>query len=425
MKSQLRQHEICVLPYPDGKAFAFTIIDDTDGSTLETVRPIYDYLFSLGLRTTKTVWVRCPIAPPQDHRDTGDTLETPGYAEYVRLLRDRGFEIALHNISSASSKRADTKAGLAAFAQILGELPTINIHHEKNLENMYFEFAQSGRHLPAPFRTAFFRRLHKVVCHGRRTLLSPDHGCSGENPHSDYFWGDLCKSTIKYVRTNVFFPDLNTLKCSPMMPYSLAETPLVNYWFDSSNGQDVLHFNSILSDRNIERLRTERGCSILYTHFGKGFVQRTEGNWELNAETRSRLQAVAGYAQGWYAPVTEILDRLLAFQKITVLPLPGGILIRNLNDFPIHSITLHTVPGRECCDLLGGRFTADRAGQLIIPVLASGAVIAILGCEAAEHATRWNGDTRSGLLADLTKVGRKLGDPISWQGRPHSFGTKA
>ena len=42
--------------WPDGKAFAFTIFDDTDNATLETVAPVYDLLRDLGLRTTKSVW---------------------------------------------------------------------------------------------------------------------------------------------------------------------------------------------------------------------------------------------------------------------------------------------------------------------------------------------------------------------------------
>lgn len=424
MKSLHRQDDICLLPYPDGKVFAFTIIDDTDGSTLETIRPIYDFLFSLGLRTTKTVWVRTPDAPPQKAADSGDTLESEQYADYIRLLRRRGFEIALHNVSSTSNKRAEIAAGLATFTRIVADSPKINVHHEKNLENMYFEFAQSGRHLPAPFRTAFFNSLHQLLGRGKRKSLVSEPGCSGENPQSEHFWGDLCKTTIKYVRTNVFFPDLNTLKCSPAIPYALADTPYVNYWFDSSNGQDVHHFNSILSTRNIDKLRTEHGCSILYTHFGKGFVECREGTFELNAETRERLQAVAGHPEGWYAPVTEILDRLLAFQHVTVLPLAGGALITNHNDFPIYSITLQTTPGAACCDPMGKRFTADRGGQLVIPELPTGASTAVLGCQAAERATRWNEDTRNGFLIDLAKVTRKIGEHLAWQERPHGLGTK-
>jgi hypothetical protein len=44
--------------WPNNKDFAFTIIDDTDNSTVSNVKPIYNLLADLGLKTTKTVWGR-------------------------------------------------------------------------------------------------------------------------------------------------------------------------------------------------------------------------------------------------------------------------------------------------------------------------------------------------------------------------------
>jgi len=43
--------------WPDGKRFAFTIFDDTDGTTLLNGPPIYDALTRHGLRITKSVWI--------------------------------------------------------------------------------------------------------------------------------------------------------------------------------------------------------------------------------------------------------------------------------------------------------------------------------------------------------------------------------
>ena len=39
------------MTWPNGKQFAFTIIDDTDKSTVENIKPVYDYLYSHGLKT--------------------------------------------------------------------------------------------------------------------------------------------------------------------------------------------------------------------------------------------------------------------------------------------------------------------------------------------------------------------------------------
>lgn len=408
MPGLLSEARIRLLPYPDGKTFAFTIVDDTDGATLETVRPIYDYLFSLGLRTTKTVWVMKPGAPPDNAAGAGDTLERQEYADYIRLLQRRAFEIALHNVSGKSNTRPEIAAGIERFKQLMGEYPRIDAQHEKNLENIYFQFAQSGRHLPPPFRTAIFRRVHAFLRPNCMKSGPRDHGCSGENCGSEYFWGDLCKAKIKYVRSNVFFRELNTLKCNPAMPYVSAETPYVNYWFDSSNGQDADCFNSLLSNRNIDRLRSECGCSIVYTHFGKGFV-RTDGvAAELNGETRQRLRAIAGHADGWYVPAGDLLDRLLAFQHVTVTTFAGGFGLINENSFPVAGVTLQTEPAGVYCGLNGGRFSADRSGRIVIPSLPARQVTILMTPEVSSRARRWYEQNGPAWLADVRKAARKL-----------------
>ncbi|MGI6449930.1 MAG: hypothetical protein ACOX3R_06475 [Desulfitobacteriia bacterium] len=43
------------IQWPDGKRFAFTIIDDNDNATVQNNKPIYDLLLALGMKTTKTV----------------------------------------------------------------------------------------------------------------------------------------------------------------------------------------------------------------------------------------------------------------------------------------------------------------------------------------------------------------------------------
>ena len=39
--------------WPDNKRFVFTIIDDTDQTTVYNTKPIYDFLKDIGMRTTK------------------------------------------------------------------------------------------------------------------------------------------------------------------------------------------------------------------------------------------------------------------------------------------------------------------------------------------------------------------------------------
>ena len=76
-----------MLELPDGKRFAFTILDDTDDGTLENLRPVYDRLRELGFRTTKTVWpMDCPEG--SENYYAADTLQRPDYLAYVRSLID-------------------------------------------------------------------------------------------------------------------------------------------------------------------------------------------------------------------------------------------------------------------------------------------------------------------------------------------------
>ncbi len=72
--------------WPGGKTFAFTVIDDTDSATVENVKPIYDLLYSRGIRTTKTVW-----AYPARDGFPGQSLSDPEYRDFILSLKEKGF----------------------------------------------------------------------------------------------------------------------------------------------------------------------------------------------------------------------------------------------------------------------------------------------------------------------------------------------
>jgi hypothetical protein len=128
----------------------------------------------------------------------------------------------------------------------------------------------------------------------------------GHDKQSMYFWGDLCKKHIKYVRGKCF-NDINTLKIDPFMPYSEKRFPCVNAWFSCSDGATPVLANQILSKKNQERLAKEHGLCILYTHFGvSGFV---DDNYEVNHEFKENVTALS-QKNGWFAPASEILDFL-------------------------------------------------------------------------------------------------------------------
>lgn len=281
------------MKFPGGKKFAFTILDDTDDSTLENVKPVYDCLRHNGLRTTKTVWAMdCPEGSRLFF--SADTLQRKEYLQFVHELADHGFEIAFHGATMESSRRERTIQALAFIKEEFDVYPTLYCNHGHNRENLYW-----GRRR---FQTEMLRRVVGVLRREEQAYYS------GEVEGSDFFWGDLCKQHVRYVR-NFTFARLNVLDVNPDMPYYLSETPYVNQWFSTADAPDVVAFTRLLSDENIDALEQAGGVCILSTHFGKRFVK----NGVLDSQVE-RIFHHLGRRPGWYIPVTELLDYLVNVQ---------------------------------------------------------------------------------------------------------------
>jgi len=244
------------ITWPEGKQFAFTIIDDTDRSTVENVGPIYRLLKELGLRTTKTVW---PLAPTQTPAYGGQTLEEPAYRDWVRQLAAQRFEIAFHGATDHSSPRTAVIESLDRFRSVLGQAPRMYVMHGPQKEALYW----GEQRLDGPSRTLY--RLGQQLAGRAEQFLGHVEG-------SPYFWGDICRDRITYVR-NFVFRDVNTLSRDPIMPYHDPRRPYVPYWFSASEGGSIRSFCELLREENQDRLVSEGGACIAYTHFASGFTR--------------------------------------------------------------------------------------------------------------------------------------------------------
>lgn len=276
---------------PAGKRFAFSILDDTDDSTLENVLPVYELLKHRGLRTTKTVWV-CDCPEGSKEFFAADTLDRQPYLEFVRGLARDGFEIAFHGATMESSRRERTVQALELLHNEFGQYPKIFCNHGFNRENVYWGEKR--------FHTGVLRMLAGL---GQRRAGG---FYRGDDPNSEYFWGDICREKVKYVR-NFTFKSLNILSMNPEMPYALRAAPYVNYWFSTSDAPDVDAFTSLLTRERIDRLEQDGGVCILSTHLGKGFTR--------DGKVDSRVVDILQYLStkdGWFVPVSDILDHLLA-----------------------------------------------------------------------------------------------------------------
>jgi hypothetical protein len=277
-----------MIQWPDGRRFAFTVVDDTELSTVANVGPVYDLLGSLGLFTTKTVW---PLGFRQTPRFGGDTLEDPEYLRWVRELDAGGFEIASHGATDHPSLREDTRAALDNFRDRLGTDPRVHVNHFGQTEAVYWGDARLDG-------------VSKLAYQGLNRALRRVEHYYGHVDDSPYFWGDLCRDRIEYVR-NYTFPDVRTTRMDPLMPYHDPRRPYVKFWFSSSDAPEVPEFCDLLSERNQERLCEEGGACIVYTHFAFGFTD----NGGLNKRFEYLIRRLAALP-GWFVPVSTLLDHL-------------------------------------------------------------------------------------------------------------------
>ena len=271
--------------WPGGKRFAFTVFDDPDSQPLEDSKVIYGWLSDLGFRTTKAVW---PMGPYRVGNSRSETCDNPVYREHVQQLQRAGFEIGFHGASLRPSLREETIEGLDRFHEYFGRDPSAMANHMVNPEAIYFGAA----------RLSGVRRL----IYQAATLYKGPVRFAGEREGSPYFWGDVCSSRLRYCR-NFVFDDIDTLRVCPEMPYHDPQRPYVQAWFASAEGGDVKKFARTISEANQDRLEEQGGACIMYTHFGKGFVEggRIEPRFK-------RLMERLGAKEVWLAPVSAVLD---------------------------------------------------------------------------------------------------------------------
>jgi hypothetical protein len=275
------------IKWPDGKDFVFTIFDDTDLATVENTKPVYDFLKDCGFKTTKSIW---PLSGKEILTIRGDTCEDPEYLNWIKELQSSGFEIGFHNATYHSSFREQTIKGIKRFEEIIGHSPDVMAQHADCIENIYWgENRMSGLQ----------RFVYNILTRGKGKKYYKGH-IEG----SPYFWGDICREKIRYVR-NFVYSEIDTLKKCPFIPYHDPQRPYVNFWFASTEGAAVQSFNNTLAEENQDRLEAEGGACIMYTHFANGFYL----DGRLDKRFESLIKRLAK-KNGWFVPVSTLLDYL-------------------------------------------------------------------------------------------------------------------
>lgn len=281
------------IKWPNNKRFAFTIVDDTDASTVENIKRVYDFLYSKNIFTTKTVW----CCPSRD-KYNGECLSDESYKEFIIDLSKKGYEIAFHGAGAGEFQREEIVKALNMFRNVVGYYPKMHINHGENRDCIYW----GEKRFLFPVNKAY-KIIRKLQ--GKKSVV-----CYGDDKKSPSYWGDYSKKHIKYIRNRVF-SDLNTKLYDNLMPYiEKRKEECANYWFSSSDGYDCNTFNKILSKKNVDILAEQSGYSIVYTHFAYGFCI----NGELNKEFKQVINYLSEQ-DGWFVPASELLNHILKFRK--------------------------------------------------------------------------------------------------------------
>ncbi len=287
LDSRDRVFEAPRIIWPEGRRFAFTVFDDPDVQSDQAGALIYDFLADLGFRTTRGVW---PLGPTDFPAGVHGHCEQPSHVAWLRTLRDRGFELGLHNARMHTSPREITIRAIETYRRLFDGEPLTLANHMTNGEAIYW----------GSERVSDWRRLvYNLATRGQNQGRFHGH----EEGH-ELFWGDICQREVRYVR-NFVYREMNTLAACPAMPYYDPRRPWVNQWYASSEGGDCASFVETIREEEQDRLENEGGAAILYTHFGKGFVE----NGRLDARFRERMTRLAKKG-GWFVPVRNVLDTI-------------------------------------------------------------------------------------------------------------------
>lgn len=277
------------LKYPSGAEFAFTILDDTDDTTLANGRPVYELLRELGMRTTKTVWAL--DSPPEERGPyfAGETLSSPAYIKWVHELVENGFEIAFHNATMSSSLRKDTIRALDLIEREFGQPARVHCNHGQNRENLYWGVDRYSSYI-LKRALGFLAKFHSYPAF------------EGSNPESLYYWSDIADERLSYIRAFTF-RRLNGMHIPPGKLYRDIDKPLVPLLFNTADAPDVKSFNRLVNPVAIDNLRKQKGWAIVSTHLGKGFCLNNRLDPDF-VKTMKYFKSLPG----WFVPVSQMLD---------------------------------------------------------------------------------------------------------------------
>ncbi len=302
---------------PGSYMAAVSITDDPDNSSFPRFKAMYDFLMEINFPITRAMWVypksEYTGTPPLKIDFSAPLLSDPQCLQYCKKLQSKGFEICLHGASCGNNNRKRTLDALNFLEENI-EPSQVFICHSKNAENLYWD--ANTANLP----------IEKMLLQ-----LYTKNRCFGELPESQYFWGDVCREKINFIRL-YRTRSVNTLAFNPSMPYHDFSKQFVNYWFSATKG----YIPNLFSETNLDKLCEQNGASILYQYMHR-YVNE---DLTLSMQMRETMERVAADHRILKKPASFILNRLKAFQNILIAKHNEHVYLINTSEKPVESVKI-------------------------------------------------------------------------------------
>lgn len=303
-----------VLRWPSPFRWAYAMTDDTDKSTTQSTRVVYEYCLQRGIKPTRLLWThepteKCGVVNPEEPI-SGASLEDTEYQDYCRDLQARGVTFGLHGASAGNSTRERTLDGIERFEHVFGTKPDLFIAHMRNAENIYWGASR--------YRNPVLRAVAK-------SLIIPA-SYHGDDETSPYYWADVCSQQIRYIRL-YRTRSLDVLSKNPSMPFHDPRFPAVRYWY-SASGQNLELLGRLTTER-LNRVALRDGLILHYTH-SSWFVDDPEADSPTLLEPARRgFDLIGSRNDVWCAGVSAVLDRLMLIKNLIVTNRSNAVILSN------------------------------------------------------------------------------------------------
>ena len=244
--------------YPDAKAFGFTIVHDADGAYSQRLAPIIEAFDQIGLLITVTVFPFWADWGDPDRSWREWRSEDPFFAPVCVPLEDeaerafyldvgaRGHEIAMHTPSETSSVREDVIRAFALFRSIFGRPPHVYVEHSP------------GNNLDAQTRCG-------------SDPASPYYNTDLLNEAGCWVWVCDCETSFAFGRERQL--DVLSDPSGPFCPRAREKFGIARAFLRSpTRPSDGNGFLSTFTEDVFDKLESDRGLSLVYTHLNNGWL---------------------------------------------------------------------------------------------------------------------------------------------------------